>query len=55
VTETVEYGFCFAAAALLCIAEGMFLLACFFGGLAIRAIWHKLLLALPGEKQNAHR
>lgn len=50
--EAIEYGLCFAAAAVLCITEGMFLLACFFGGLAIRAVWHKLLLTYPDTKQG---
>lgn len=36
----VEYGIAFAAAALLCAAEGLLLLSIFFGALAVRAILH---------------
>lgn len=54
-TETAEYGLCFIAAAILCITEGMLVLACLFGGLAVRAIWHRLMLTYSETKQNAHR
>lgn len=40
--EILKYGLPLAAAALLCVAEGLLLLAMLFGGLAIRAVWSKL-------------
>jgi hypothetical protein len=42
VTELAEYGLPFAAAAIVCILEGLLLMAIFFGGLALRAVWSKL-------------
>ena len=53
-TETVEYGLCFIAAAAVCVAEGLFLLALFFGGLAVRAIWTKIMLTFPEKGNHAH-
>jgi hypothetical protein len=42
IEQLTEYGLCFAAAAIVCLCEGLVLLAFFFAGLAIRAVWSKL-------------
>jgi len=42
-TDLAEYALCFSAAAIILVTEGLFLLAIFFGGLAIRAVYSKLI------------
>ena len=53
-TEAVQYGLPLAAAALICLAEGMLLLGALFGGLALRAAWSRLTRKNSVEVSNAN-
>jgi hypothetical protein len=49
IEQVAEYGLCFAAAAIVCISEGLVLTALFFAGLAFRAVWSKLLIGAENK------
>jgi hypothetical protein len=48
--DLAKYILCFSAAAIMCIGEGLILLAVLYGGLAIRAVWSKL--GMPHIEEN---